>query len=337
MKFFQYFPVFTKSALLIVALQFANTPLFGTLGVSYSNLVFGFPIPTSEKQFHSNNALVRIDRAHYTLLHDNRFKTSLFVSYHLSKEDLMGIVSREDRFASDPLLPIGHRGELADYLKSGFDRGHLAPAADMKISKEAMRESFYLANIAPQSISLNRGIWKRLEEQLRVFYTFLYNIETNHLNRERRVNGWVITGSVFSDLDGDGVGDALGTIGAGRVGVPTHFYKIAVVTIENEIHMFPFLFQHDNFKFPTNFTPHPRNVKEVHTTLTSPKRALSGYLTNVDAIEALLQLDLFWELPDDVESALEKKVPVDATIFDGTISEQVIGHYFTKHSKVFSK
>ena len=56
-----------------------------------------------------------------------------------------------------------------DYTRSGYDRGHLAPAGDMKWSAKAMRESFYLSNICPQKPKLNRGIWKDLEEQCRLW------------------------------------------------------------------------------------------------------------------------------------------------------------------------
>jgi endonuclease G len=54
-----------------------------------------------------------------------------------------------------------------DYEKSGYDRGHLAPAADMGFSKITMAESFYYSNMSPQVPGFNRGIWKQLEEQTR--------------------------------------------------------------------------------------------------------------------------------------------------------------------------
>ena len=54
-----------------------------------------------------------------------------------------------------------------DYTKSGYDRGHMAPAADMKWNKQAMEESFYMSNICPQNPNLNRGDWNDLEEKSR--------------------------------------------------------------------------------------------------------------------------------------------------------------------------
>ena len=54
-----------------------------------------------------------------------------------------------------------------DYTRSGYDKGHMAPAADMKWSPEAMKESFYFSNMCPQHPQLNRRGWKNLEEKIR--------------------------------------------------------------------------------------------------------------------------------------------------------------------------
>lgn len=64
-------------------------------------------------------------------------------------------------------LKGGVQASLSDYRRSGFDRGHMAPAADMRWSATAMSESFYLTNICPQTPSLNQGDWNRLEGKIR--------------------------------------------------------------------------------------------------------------------------------------------------------------------------
>ncbi|MCM1310172.1 MAG: DNA/RNA non-specific endonuclease [Bacteroides sp.] len=56
-----------------------------------------------------------------------------------------------------------------DYTNSGYDRGHMAPAADMKFHPKAMKECFYMTNICPQSKALNSGAWKKLEEKCRLW------------------------------------------------------------------------------------------------------------------------------------------------------------------------
>lgn len=89
-----------------------------------------------------------------------------WVAYTLTLKKLNGVAERTNKFLVDPLI-YPETCNTKDYSKSGFDRGHLAPAADMTWSLEAMKESFYMSNITPQRPQFNRGIWKKLEEQVR--------------------------------------------------------------------------------------------------------------------------------------------------------------------------
>ena len=107
-------------------------------------------------------------------------------------------------FREDPLIITGS-ASLADYKGSGFDRGHLAPAADFKFDAGAMSESFYMSNMSPQRPSFNRGIWKRLEEQVREWAS-----ENDSL--------FIITGGVLTEN--------LHVIGENESTVPNLYYKI---------------------------------------------------------------------------------------------------------------
>lgn len=89
-----------------------------------------------------------------------------WVAYTLTPEKLTKEAERTNEFLVDPKISP-ETANTKDYTKSGFDRGHLAPAADMSWSKQAMLESFYMSNISPQTPKFNRGIWKKLEEQVR--------------------------------------------------------------------------------------------------------------------------------------------------------------------------
>ena len=91
-----------------------------------------------------------------------------WVAYTLSKEKLNGEAERTNDFKVDPKI-VPPTANTKDYTKSGFDRGHLAPAADMSWSPQAMRESFFMSNISPQAPKFNRGIWKKLEEKVRTW------------------------------------------------------------------------------------------------------------------------------------------------------------------------
>lgn len=107
-----------------------------------------------------------IEHTGYTVSHNSKWKIPNWVGYELTKKELYGTNPRNDSFAPDPMVK-GNKAELSDYKNSGYDRGHMAPAADMKWSKKVMKESFYLSNICPQNQSLNRGDWNDLEEKVR--------------------------------------------------------------------------------------------------------------------------------------------------------------------------
>jgi len=199
-------------------------------------------------------------------------KSPCGLSYHLTKEYLQGTTGRTDNFRPDPELPEGKRAELSDYKYSGYDRGHMAPAGDMKRSKKVMSESFYLSNMCPQEAGLNRYKWRILEEKTRVF-------------TQVKGESWIITGPVFMDIDGDGNKDCLGRIGTNRVWLPTHFYKI-IVTKNGEIKAISFLMP---------------NRK--------PAGDIEDYQVSVDSIEILTGFDFLSVFPDTREDLIELDLP----------------------------
>src|SRR5690606_35420166 len=110
-------------------------------------------------------------------------------------------------FKKDPNI-VTESASSADYRKSGYDRGHLAPAADMKWSVQAMNESFYYSNICPQLPTLNRGVWKDIEEKVRHWVQIYDTV-------------YVITGPVLHK--------ELPTIVKNKVAVPEKFYKVLLL------------------------------------------------------------------------------------------------------------
>lgn len=89
-----------------------------------------------------------------------------WVAYELTPDEAAGEVPRGKKFVPDPLVE-GRSAVHRDYTNSGYDRGHMAPAADMKWSQKAMAESFYMSNVCPQNQKLNRDDWNDLEETCR--------------------------------------------------------------------------------------------------------------------------------------------------------------------------
>jgi len=95
----------------------------------------------------------------YTLSYNSKYKQANWVAYLLTHEETVKRFQRGEFFAADPMIP-GTDFSI-DYQKSGYDRGHLAPAADMGYSMETMVQSFFYSNMSPQVPRFNRGVWKK--------------------------------------------------------------------------------------------------------------------------------------------------------------------------------
>ncbi len=143
----------------------------------------------------------------FDLGYNEQFEQASWVAYVLTREEVeSGNISRTDNFRSDSSIESGSASP-GDYRGSGFDRGHLAPAGDMKWDPLAMSESFLMSNMSPQTPSFNRGIWNRLESEIREWAV-------------KKDSIYVITGPVLDPIDS--------FIGESEVGVPVYYFKVLV-------------------------------------------------------------------------------------------------------------
>lgn len=94
-------------------------------------------------------------------------KIADWVSYSITDISVNGYYPRSDNFVSDKDLPEYARADSDDYSNSGYDRGHLAPAATIDYSEHSMQQSFLMSNVVPQNSTLNRGLWAKIEEWVR--------------------------------------------------------------------------------------------------------------------------------------------------------------------------
>lgn len=135
-------------------------------------------------------------------------KTPIWVAQHLTKQkiDQANTVDRIDEFKEDTNLPSSKRSTLRDYKGSGYDRGHMAPAADMS-TYQAQQQSFLLSNMVPQAPQNNRKLWSGIERDVR-----------NLVYKNKDV--YVVSGPMF-------LSDQLTQIG--KVLVPTHLFKAILV------------------------------------------------------------------------------------------------------------
>lgn len=141
----------------------------------------------------------------FSVVHSGVTRTPLWSAEHLEAGNLAAAsaLSRENSFHAEPRLSPRQRAELADYARSGFDRGHMAPNGDMP-DRDSQRDSFSLANIVPQDGENNRHMWAAIEGAVR-----------NMAKKEGDL--YVVTGPAFLGSDLRKVGNVL---------VPTHLYKL---------------------------------------------------------------------------------------------------------------
>lgn len=142
--------------------------------------------------------------SYYTLSYNEEKEQANWVAYKLTSEMIQGSAVRKNNFKEDPDVETGS-AKLIDYKGSGYDRGHLCPAAAMKINTKAMSESFYMSNMSPQVPGFNRGKWKNLEAKVRKL-----TVKNDSL--------YVVTGPIFKDNKGE--------IGPDHVCIPGYYFKV---------------------------------------------------------------------------------------------------------------
>lgn len=150
-----------------------------------------------------------------------------YVAWTLTPSETDGEIPRKSGFEADP--NVAGCASLSDYRKSGFDRGHMAPAADMKWSELAMKECHYLSNIIPQDHSLNSGRWNTLENQCRTW-------------AKRDSDIVIVCGPVLTDEITRYIGDG--------VAVPERIFKVVLAPYANPPRAIGFVFPNYPTKDP---------------------------------------------------------------------------------------
>ena len=161
-------------------------------------------VSKSQSTLESTN-LHKIEYLGFEVLYNAEYRIPQWVEYKLSASEVGGPYSRKGKdFRVDSNVHLPQADDY-DYKKSGWSRGHMAPAADFKWSDEAMWDTFYYTNCCPQNQSLNAGQWETLEEKVR---------------------GWAKKFGYVDVVTGPIVGkNVYGTLGQNKVVIPDAFFK----------------------------------------------------------------------------------------------------------------
>ena len=213
------------------------------------------PVRTDEQNNRKDNLLLPsylTDRPEEIVYHDGfvlsyncKHLVPNWVSWLLTAERTKGKEKRADNFQPDASIKKGPVAEDSDYRRSGYDRGHMCPAADCKHTRTSQNECFLLSNICPQTHSLNAGDWKELEELTRDWalrYDSIYVVCGPVIERDKTYQ----------------------TIGENRVTVPERFFKV-LWRNESGKHAHAIGFVFDNAEQNKPLSTYALTVDEVET------------------------------------------------------------------------
>lgn len=243
---------------------------------------YGFPGPIHDIERHQE----------YISVFDRRTRNPYYVVEHLTPESLTKGPTNGNRknsfFKEDESIPQTFRARLKDYFRSGYDRGHQAPAADAKLSQQAMDETFLLTNMSPQvGDGFNRDYWASLEYFCRCLTKTYPSVR-------------VITGPLFlprrDPVDGK-FKVSYEVIGnPPNIAVPTHFFKLVVAEKPSkDISVAAFVLPNDKI---------PNEVP------------LSSFQVPVEALERSSGLELLNKVPDSRKKDLCREVKCQIIVRD---------------------
>ncbi|MCH5231486.1 MAG: DNA/RNA non-specific endonuclease [Muribaculaceae bacterium] len=179
----------------------------------------------------------------FTVSFNKENHTPNYVAWELLAQEITDDAERSNRFWQDP--EIEGCAAHSDYTHSGYDRGHMCPAADQKWSWEAMQDCFVMANMCPQDHSLNAGAWNTLE-----------NKERQWALRDSAI--MIVAGPVYQPSDTKRIGD----IG---VRVPSAFFKAFLAPYLEEPRAIAFVYP--NMSAPGNMQDYAMSIDDLEELL----------------------------------------------------------------------
>ncbi|VEU21639.1 DEKNAAC102525 [Brettanomyces naardenensis] len=249
---------------------------------------YGFPGPIHDLERHKE----------FVSVYDRRTRNPYYVVEHLTPDSLQKGPTNGDRknsyFREDESVPRIFRGLLKDFFRSGYDRGHQAPAADAKFSQDAMNETFLLTNMSPQvGEGFNRDYWASFEyfcrtltkqyRSVRVVTGPLYLPKRDPVDGKFRVSYEVIGNPP-------------------NVAVPTHFFKLVVAE-----KAFSRSYDSDDVAVAAFVLPNEKIPNEI---------PLTSFMVPVEALERSSGLELLDKVPEERKKNLCREVRCEIIVRD---------------------
>ncbi len=215
----------------------------------------------------------------FSVLYDTTHRLPLWVAYTLHTSSVVGNAGRADDWRYDPQVPESGQPDLSRSYRGWYDRGHMLPSGSRQASTMANSQTFYYTNIAPQLNGFNTGKWVELENRLRTWK----GSGTDTL--------YVVTGSVLQTVGGNEPISKVGSYANNdkKTSIPNYFYKACLKLTMSE------------------GTPHYKAIAILlpHTDSPASDELTDDEIMSIDELEAKIGVDLFVNLPDDIEVAVE--------------------------------
>lgn len=160
---------------------------------------------------YGNNEVIFFKNS-FIVSYNMKTKCPNYVAWQLTKERVKGQVTRTDEFIGDDVIAEASRVESYDYNGSGYDRGHMCPAADNRHDEMSMLQSFMMTNICPQDHDFNAGDWNDLEMQCRRWVKAYSDL-------------FIVCGPIFDSKTPKTIGKRKNV----KIAVPDRFFKVILM------------------------------------------------------------------------------------------------------------
>ncbi|MCI6168728.1 MAG: DNA/RNA non-specific endonuclease [Muribaculaceae bacterium] len=166
---------------------------------------------------HTPSQVLRYDG--FTIYFNKKWHVPNCAVYELTRHEAQGSLPRTGSFVTDSA--VAGCARPWDYTLSGYERGHIVPAGDMRWSRRAMAASFVMTNVCPQAKALNQGGWSKLEDKVR---------------------SWAVRDSALIVVAGPVLTPGMATIGPRHVAVPKHFFKVVLAPYARPMRAIGFIY-----------------------------------------------------------------------------------------------